>query len=131
MVKKIFCGRGYRERFSVWLMEVGRLDFAEDGVVVFGDEGHGEPPLLGDGFGFVGDDEESDDCGEEGDCHRWPPFLYVADVFDDGCCGCDSAEDGEYWDHGESPLLRVVVLSESFPDIQLFAKPVPKGKCIF
>ena len=66
MVKKIFCGRGYRERFSVWLMEVGRLDFAEDGVVVFGDEGHGESPL-----------------------------LYVADVSDDGCCGCDSGEDGE------------------------------------
>lgn len=46
MVKKIFCGRGYRERFSVWMMEVGRLDFAEDGVVVFGDEGHGEPLWL-------------------------------------------------------------------------------------
>ena len=69
MVKKIFCGRGYRERFSVWLMEVGRLDFAEDGVVVFWDEGHGEPPLLGDGLGFVGDGEESDDYGEECDDH--------------------------------------------------------------
>ena len=29
-----------------------------------------------------------------------------------------------------SPLLRVVVPG-SFPDIQLYAKPVPKGKCGF
>ena len=58
-------------------------------------------------------------------------MLYVADIFDDCCYGGDSAEDGEYWDHGDSPLLRVVVLSGSFPDIQLCAKPVPKGKCDF
>ena len=70
MVKKIFCGRGYRERFYVWLMEVGRLDFAEDGVVIFGDEGHGEPPLLGDGGLFV-----------------------TVDVFDDVVDGGDAADD--------------------------------------
>ena len=75
--------------------------------------------------------EESDCVGEEGDYHREPPLLYVADVFDDCCYGGDSAEDGEYWDHGDSPLLRVVVLSGIFSDIQLYAKPVPKGKCCF
>ena len=63
-----------------------------------------------------------------------PPLLAfgdVVEVFDDGGDGGDSAEDGEYWDHSESPLLRVVVLPGSFSDIQLYAKPVPKGKCIF
>ena len=109
--------------------------------------------VVGIGLGFVGDGEECDyvwhgcllllravaeakceesDCvGEEGDYHREPPLLYVADVFDDCCYGGDSAEDGEYWDHGDSPLLRVVVLSGIFSDIQLYAKPVPKGKCDF
>ena len=63
-----------------------------------------------------------------------PPLLAfgdVVEVFDDGGDGGDSAEDGEYWDHGESPLLRVVVLSGSFPDIQLCAKTVPERKCVF
>ena len=58
-------------------------------------------------------------------------FGDVVEVFDDGGYGGDSAEDGEYWDHGDSPLLRVVVLSGIFSDIQLYAKPVPKGKCCF
>ena len=75
--------------------------------------------------------EESDCVGEEGDYHREPPLLYVADVSDDCCYGCDSAENGEYWDHGESPLLRVVALPGSYPDVQLYAKPVPKGKMRF
>ena len=39
--------------------------------------------------------EESDCVGEEGDYHREPPLLYVADVFDYCCYGGDSAEDGE------------------------------------
>ena len=45
---------------------------------------------------------------------------------DDECA--DESEECEYDWHGESPLLRVVVLPGSFPDIQLYAKPVPKGK---
>ena len=50
---------------------------------------------------------------------------------DDGVAD-DAGGDGEYWEeHGKSPLLRVVVLPGSFPDIQLYAKPVPKGKCDF
>ena len=50
---------------------------------------------------------------------------------DDGVAD-DAGGDGEYWEeHGKSPLLRVVVLSGSFPDVQLYAKPVPKGKCDF
>ena len=83
-------------------MEVGRLDFAEDGVVVFGDEGHGEPPL-----------------------------LYVVDVFDDGGDGGDSAEDGEYWDHGCSPLLGGVFcpgVSRTYSYVQ---NPCQKENAIF
>ena len=54
--------------------------------------------------------EESDCVGEETDYHRIPPLLYVGDVFDDGCYGSDSAEDGKNWDQSASPLLRFVVL---------------------
>ena len=68
-------------------------------------------------------------------CRSWDllclAFGDVVEVFDDGGDGGDSAEDGEYWDHGDSPLLRFVVLPGSFPDIQLYTKPVPKGKCGF
>ena len=41
-----------------------------------------------------------------------PPLLAfgdVVEVFDDGGDGGDSAEDGEYWDHGDSPLLRFLL----------------------
>ena len=36
-------------------------------------------------------------------------FGDVVEVFDDGGYGGDSAEDGEYWDHGDSPLLRFLL----------------------
>ena len=69
--------------------------------------------------------EESDCVGEEGDYHRWPPFLYVADVFDDGCCGCDS---GEYWEHSDSPLLRFCCFAREFPGHTAMCKTRAKRK---
>ena len=64
----------------------------------------------------------------------WPRLLGldVADFLDDGVAD-DAGCDGEYWEeHGKSPLLSFfVVLPGCFPDIQLCAKPVPKGKMRF
>ena len=59
-------------------------------------------------------------------------FGDVVEVFDDGGdCG-DSAEDGEYWDHGDSPLLRVLLfcpgVSRKYSYVQ---KPCQKENAIF
>ena len=60
-----------------------------------------------------------------------PPLLAfgdVVEVFDDGGDGGDSAEDGEYWDHGCSPLLICPGVSRTYSYKQ---NPCQKEKCDF
>ena len=62
-----------------------------------------------------------------------PPLLAfgdVVEVFDDGGDGGDSAEDGEYWDHSESPLLRFCFVRE-FPGHTAICKTRAKRKMHF
>ena len=49
-------------------------------------------------------------------------------MFDDGGDGGDSAEDGEYWDHGCSPLLICPGVSRTYSYKQ---NPCQKEKCDF
>ena len=65
-------------------------------------------------------------------CRSWDllclAFGDVVEVFDDGGYGGDSAEDGEYWDHGDSPLLRFCCFSREFPGHTAICKTRAKRK---
>ena len=59
-------------------------------------------------------------------------FGDVVEVFDDGGYGGDSAEDGEYWDHGDSPLLRVLLFCPGVSRTCSFMQnPCQKENAIF